>query len=59
MSADMITTKPDREHHGLGLKSVRNTLEKCGGTLELSCKESGEGYVFTAEVILPADHGSL
>ena len=59
VSADMITTKPDREHHGLGLKSVRNTLEKCGGTLELSCKESGEGYIFTAEVILPADHGSL
>lgn len=55
VSADMITTKPDREHHGLGLKSVRNTLEKCGGTLELSCKKAGEGYVFTAEVILPAN----
>ena len=55
VSADMITTKPDREHHGLGLKSVRNTLEKCDGTLELSCKKAGEGYVFTAEVILPAN----
>lgn len=55
VSADMITTKPDREHHGLGLKSVRNTLEKCGGTLGLSCKKAGEGYVFTAEVILPAN----
>lgn len=55
VSADMITTKPDREHHGLGLKSVRNTLEKCGGTLELSCKKAGEGYVFTAEAILPAN----
>lgn len=55
VSADMITAKPDREHHGLGLKSVRNTLEKCGGTLELSCKKAGEGYVFTAEVILPAN----
>lgn len=55
VSADMITTKPDREHHGLGLKSVRNTLEKCGGTLELSCEKAGEGYVFTAEVILPAN----
>lgn len=55
VSADMITTKSDREHHGLGLKSVRNTLEKCGGTLELSCKKAGEGYVFTAEVILPAN----
>lgn len=55
VSADMITTKPDREHHGLGLKSVQNTLEKCGGTLELSCKKAGEGYVFTAEVILPAN----
>lgn len=55
VSADMITAKPDREHHGLGLKSVRNTLEKCGGTLELSCEKAGEGYVFTAEVILPAN----
>ncbi|WP_353736234.1 GHKL domain-containing protein [Ruminococcus sp.] len=26
VSADIITNKPDRKHHGLGLKSVRNTL---------------------------------
>ena len=53
-SADMVTGKPDSTCHGLGLKSVRSALEKCGGTLELSCKESGNGYIFTAEVILPS-----
>nr|WP_080691435.1 transposase [Ruminococcus albus] len=26
VSADIITNKPDRKHHGLCLKSVRNTL---------------------------------
>jgi signal transduction histidine kinase len=56
VSADILTSKSDREHHGLGLKSVRSALEKCGGTLELSCKKVGTGYAFMAEVILPANH---
>ncbi|MCR5121954.1 MAG: GHKL domain-containing protein [Ruminococcus sp.] len=54
VSADIPTSKPDSAGHGLGLKSVRKAAEKCGGTLELSCKEAARGYVFTAEVILPA-----
>ena len=58
VSVNIISSKPDRENHGLGLKSVRSALEKCGGTLELSCKEVGTGYVFMAEVILPANHKS-
>lgn len=58
VSANIISSKPDRVHHGLGLKSVCSALEKCGGTLELSCKGSGTGYIFTAEVILPANHES-
>lgn len=53
-SADIPTSKPDSAGHGLGLKSVRKTVEKCGGTLELACKEISSGYIFTAEVILPA-----
>ena len=59
VSVNIISSKTDREHHGLGLKSVRSALEKCGGTLELSCRESGMGYIFTAEVILPANNKAL
>ena len=55
VSADIPTSKPDSAGHGLGLKSVRKAIEKCGGTLELSCKETSTGYFFTAEVILPAE----
>lgn len=55
VSAYIVSSKPDIKHHGLGLKSVRSALDKCGGTLEISCKESGTGYIFTAEVILPAN----
>ncbi|MCR4644141.1 MAG: GHKL domain-containing protein [Oscillospiraceae bacterium] len=54
VSGDIPTAKPDSAHHGLGLKSVRKAVEKCGGTLELSCKEAASGDQFTAEVLLPA-----
>ena len=54
VSGDIPTGKADSAHHGLGLKSVRRAVEKCGGTLELSCKEEAAGYQFTAEVLLPA-----
>lgn len=54
ISSDIPTSKPDSGGHGLGLKSVRKETEKCGGTLELSCKETASGYFFTAEVIIPA-----
>lgn len=53
VSAAIPTSKPDSTGHGLGLKSVRKVIEKCGGTLELSCKETAVGYIFMAEVILP------
>lgn len=54
VSADIPTNKPEGSGHGLGLKSVRKTIEKCGGTLELFCKETSSGYIFMAEVILSA-----
>ena len=53
VSADIPTGKSDSTGHGLGLKSVRKAIEKCGGTLELSCKEASSGYIFTAEVLFP------
>lgn len=54
VSADIPTSKPESSDHGLGLKSVGKAIEKCGGTLELSCKETSSGYTFIAEVILSA-----
>lgn len=54
VSADIPTSKPKSPGHGLGLKSVEKAIEKCGGTLELSCKEAPSSYTFTAEVILSA-----
>lgn len=30
----LITYKKDKEHHGIGMKNVRNIMEKYGGTLE-------------------------
>lgn len=54
VSADIPTSKPEGSGHGLGLKSVRKAIEKCGGTLELSCKETSSSYTFMAEVILSA-----
>lgn len=55
VSADIPTSKPESSGHGLGLKSVRKAIEKCGGTLELSCKETSSSYIFMAEVILSAE----
>lgn len=44
----MKTKKKDRENHGFGLASVRETVKKNGGTFELS----GDGKEVTARVIL-------
>ena len=54
ITTDIPTSKHDSKGHGLGLKSVRKTVEKCGGTLELYCRSASNGYTFTAEVILPS-----
>ena len=54
VSSDIRTSRSDGTGHGLGLKSVRKAIEKCGGTLELSCSGTALKYIFTAEVILPA-----
>ncbi len=54
VSADIPTSKPDSAGHGLGLRNVRRATDQCGGTLELSCHETASGYLFTAELILPA-----
>ena len=34
-----VTTKADREYHGYGLKSIRYTARKYGGTMDVQAKE--------------------
>lgn len=48
MNNELITTKTNRENHGLGLKNVKTAIEKYSGTLDLSYNNS----VFRVEVIL-------
>ncbi|MBQ9482800.1 MAG: GHKL domain-containing protein, partial [Ruminiclostridium sp.] len=42
------TTKPDRSEHGFGLVNIKNTAEKYGGGIDISCK----GGEFTLTVML-------
>lgn len=44
-----VSTKMDKQMHGLGLKNVRRAVEKYGG--ELQC--SNEKYLFVAKIFLP------
>ena len=46
-----VTQKKDRQNHGIGLKNVRETIERNGGKLELMA----DGNVFSAIVILKND----
>lgn len=39
-NAKLITTKNDREHHGFGMQTIRNIVEKYNGILDISEKDS-------------------
>lgn len=43
-----LTTKPDKDKHGYGLKSVQKIVEEQGGTVEFNCSAN----VFRATVLL-------
>ena len=43
------TTKPDKRYHGYGLKSIRSTVEKYGGTISIS----GEDGWFGLDILIP------
>lgn len=47
------TTKKDKKNHGFGLKSIRHTVEKYGGTFTVSA----EGGWFRLNILLPAQEG--
>lgn len=39
-NAELTTTKNDREHHGFGMQTIRNIVEKYNGFLDISEKDS-------------------
>ena len=43
------TTKPDKRYHGYGLKSIRSTVEKYGGTISIT----GEDGWFGLDILIP------
>ena len=43
-----LTTKPDKDKHGYGLKSVQKIVEEQGGTVEFDCSAN----VFKTTVLL-------
>lgn len=46
------TIKPDREYHGFGLKSIRSTAEKYGGTMSLHIEDK----VFILSIVFPGQY---
>ena len=50
IAGNLITTKADREHHGYGLKSVKNTLKKYGGDFEWNYDETSHTFTVTVMV---------
>ena len=36
----IVTTKTDKENHGLGLYSIKRTIQKYKGLCEISCKDN-------------------
>ena len=47
----VITTKTDKTNHGYGLKSVKETVEKYDGTIEINPEDN----IFTVTVVLYVD----
>ena len=48
-----VTSKKDTEMHGIGIKSIRNTVSRYGGTV--SVKADNTNKMFTLVVMLPYD----
>ncbi len=50
---EVVTTKPDRQRHGYGLKSIRHTAEKYGGSMTVGVDD---GW-FRLRILLPVPEG--
>lgn len=46
---EMITTKPDKDNHGFGLKSIKRVVDSYHGILEIN----GEDNLFKVKIALP------
>lgn len=46
----LITTKPDKRHHGFGLKSVKKALKKYDGDISLEYVEGKKEFITTAMI---------
>ena len=44
-----VTTKPDAENHGYGLKSIRSIVDKFGGNLRIDVRDD----IFSLDILLP------
>ena len=45
-----VTTKPDKENHGFGLKSIKSIAEEYGGMIRIGT----EDHQFTLVVAIPS-----
>jgi sensor histidine kinase regulating citrate/malate metabolism len=48
-----VTSKKDADMHGIGINSIRNTVNRYGGTV--SVKADNDNKMFTLVVMLPVD----
>lgn len=47
------TAKLDKANHGFGISNAKKSAEKYGGDIIFNCETIDDGYLFTAEVVLP------
>lgn len=53
MKKELVTTKPNKQIHGIGLKNVKKTLEKYGGDFGWDYDDTGR--IFTCTVMLQSN----
>lgn len=48
-SGAIVTSKADKEHHGIGLNSIKSTVEAAGGSVQISAQDG----IFAISLIFP------
>lgn len=54
---DIVTRRSDRDRHGYGLKSIRHTAEKYGGSMTVNTED--RWFVLRVLVPMPQDHAAV